>query len=261
MNVISSKSKSTLKVLKTKKSGKNIWIKMLGETKYNQLREMNNSDIGITKWQKQRVLKPFILLPVILIAYRVLNDWKVLVGGLIIMLIVYAMDARHITGLYVQYKFERHLEFSKFTRLLVPYLKKKEDNNNLWSIFNKLIDRLKYETDKALLMVLMNDMVDKPHDIEPFETFAKKMSDTDNSHLFMGTIYDIREGNADLDVIEELDRLASEELMDGIRSIIEYKSKKFNMFPTKLTMSIFLPMIGYFAGFVLSTLKDMQFIN
>lgn len=239
----------------------NIWIKMLGEVKYNQLREMNNSDLFIIKWQKQRVIKTTFLLPIIYALYIISSDWKFLVGGSIAMLVFYFMEAKNITNSYVQYKFERHLEFSKFTRLLVPYLKKQEDNNNMWSIFNKLIDRLKYETDKKLLMSLMNDMVDRPHDIEPFETFARKMSNTDNSHLFMGTVFDIREGTADLAVIEELDRLASEELMDGINSIIEYKSKRFDMFPTKITMSLMIPMIGYFAGFILSTLKDLSFIS
>lgn len=255
------KLKTVIDSEKELRNDKNIWIKMLGGKKYTQLREMNNSNVYITRWQKRRFLKTMFFLPVVATTYLATKDFKFALGGFLVMGMFYYMEAKNINMYYTQFKFERHMEFAKFTRLLVPFLKKKDDNNNMWSIFNKLLDRLKYETDKVLLMALMNDMVSDPHNIEPFETFARKMSNTDNSHLFMGTIFDIREGSADLDVIEELDRLSSEELMEGIESIIEYKSKKFNMFPTKLTMVVFLPIIGYFAGFVLNTIKDFNFLN
>ncbi|HFD6742165.1 TPA: hypothetical protein ACF3Q8_003060, partial [Enterococcus faecium] len=155
--------------------------------------------------------------------------------------------------------FERHLQFSKFTRLLIPYLKQKKDGGNLYGVFAKIVKRLDYDTDKKLLMKLMQEMTDQPNDIRPFTEYAEQTSGTDMSVLFMSTVYDIRQGSADLDVIEELDRLASEELMAGIDSIIDYKSRRFVFFPTKIAMTSFILVVGFAVGVLFMNLKDINF--
>ena len=49
-------------------------------------------------------------------------------------------------------------------------------------------------------------------------------------------------------MIAELDKLASEELMTGIDSIIAFKTRRFGMFPTVITMTTFLLVIGFMIG-------------
>lgn len=108
-------------------------------------------------------------------------------------------------------------------------------------------------------MKLMQDMTDRPNDIQPFVEYAEQTSGTDMSVLFMQTIYDIRQGSADLDVIEELDRLASEELMAGIDSIIDFKSRRFVFYPTKIAMTSFILVVGFAVGVLFLNLKDINF--
>lgn len=239
---------------------RNIWIKMLGEPAYLKLREMNNSNIAIIKWQKHRFFKSFIFPIIGLMMYFFLGkEWYYLVGGVVFAIAFYVMQARTINAVYNQFRFERHLQFSKFTRLLIPYLKHKKDGGNLYGVFAKIVKRLDYDTDKQLLMKLMQDMSDRPNDIRPFTEYAEQTSGTDMSILFMSTVYDIRQGSADLDVIEELDRLASEELMAGIDSIIDYKCRKFAFYPTKIAMTSFILVVGFAVGVLFLNLKDIHF--
>ncbi|EPY6472536.1 hypothetical protein ACWO4B_003233 [Clostridium sporogenes] len=255
-----SKKKSASKVI-VKKHKKNFWFRTLEDSNYVMLREMNNANIAIEKWQKQRILKSLIFIPVAVFLCLVMGDWKYFIGGLVLGVIFYVMQARQIKAVYNQFKFERHLQFSKFTRLLIPYLKQQKDGGNLYGIFNKILQRLDYETDRKLLMKLMQEMTDNPNNIKPFIEYAEKTSGTDMSVLFMSTVYDIKQGLTDLNVITELDKLASEELMAGVNAIIEYKCRKFIYFPTKIAMSSFIIVIGFAIAVLIQNLKEINFIG
>lgn len=260
MKVTSVQNKSSKKARVIKQENKSLWLKLLGENYYEKLREMNNSNISIIKWQKQRFAKSWIFVGVGLVMYLLLGkEWYYLAGGVATAIGFYVMQAKSINNVYNQFRFERHLQFSKFTRLLIPYLKQKKDGGNLYGVFAKIVKRLDYDTDKQLLMKLMQDMTDRPNDIQPFIDYAEQTSGTDMSVLFMQTVYDIRQGSADLDVIEELDRLASEELMAGIDSIIDFKSRKFVFYPTKIAMTSFILVVGFAVGVLFLNLKDINF--
>ncbi|EMF0336544.1 hypothetical protein KCT23_002354 [Enterococcus faecium] len=260
MKVANVQKKASKRTRIIKQENKSIWIKMLDENYYKKLREMNNSNVSIIKWQKQRFLKSWIFVGVGLVMYLLLGkEWYYLAGGVATAIGFYIIQAKSINNIYNQFRFERHLQFSKFTRLLIPYLKQKKDGGNLYGVFAKIVKRLDYDTDKQLLMKLMQDMTDRPNDIQPFVEYAEQTSGTDMSVLFMQTIYDIRQGSADLDVIEELDRLASEELMAGIDSIIDFKSRRFVFYPTKIAMTSFILVVGFAVGVLFLNLKDINF--
>lgn len=260
MKVANVQKKASKKARIIKQENKSIWLKMLDENYYKKLREMNNSNVSIIKWQKQRFLKSWIFVGVGLVMYLLLGkEWYYLAGGIATAIGFYIIQAKSINNIYNQFRFERHLQFSKFTRLLIPYLKQKKDGGNLYGVFAKIVKRLDYDTDKQLLMKLMQDMSDRPNDIQPFVEYAEQTSGTDMSVLFMQTIYDIRQGSADLDVIEELDRLASEELMAGIDSIIDFKSRRFVFYPTKIAMTSFILVVGFAVGVLFLNLKDINF--
>jgi len=260
VKVANVQKKASKKARIIKQENKSIWLKMLDENYYKKLREMNNSNVSIIKWQKQRFLKSWIFVGVGLVMYLLLGkEWYYLAGGIATAIGFYIIQAKSINNIYNQFRFERHLQFSKFTRLLIPYLKQKKDGGNLYGVFAKIVKRLDYDTDKQLLMKLMQDMTDRPNDIQPFVEYAEQTSGTDMSVLFMQTIYDIRQGSADLDVIEELDRLASEELMAGIDSIIDFKSRRFVFYPTKIAMTSFILVVGFAVGVLFLNLKDINF--
>lgn len=114
---------------------------MLDENYYKKLREMNNSNVSIIKWQKQRFLKSWIFVGVGLVMYLLLGkEWYYLAGGIATAIGFYIIQAKSINNIYNQFRFERHLQFSKFTRLLIPYLKQKKDGGNLYGVFAKLLN-------------------------------------------------------------------------------------------------------------------------
>jgi hypothetical protein len=236
----------------------NIWLKSLGQENQRMLLEMGNPIHAIERWQKQRILKSILPSVAVVIIYFLIPAWYFLALSPVTSIGYYYLQGNDIKNVYRQYKFERHLQFSKFTRLLIPYLKQKKDGGHLASVFSKIIRRLDDDKDKELLMQLSHKMSERPNDIEPFIEYAKESSGSDMSILFMSTLFDIKQGVTDLEVVAELDRLASEELMRGVDQIIEYKSRKFVFLPTKMTMSSFLLVMGFAAAVLVYHLQEIN---
>ena len=247
----------TITVREIKKLSDNFWIRSVGDKFHSMLLEMGNSNIAILRWQKSRILKS-VVAGLLFLALGYFFYTKLMLLALVVPFLMYFMQGRSITAGYSRYKFQRHLQFAKFTRLLVPYLKQTSAGVNLYSVFNKIVPRLEHEADKTLLLTLMKEMSDKPNSIVPFTEYAEKTSGSDMSILFMSTIYDLRQGTSDLSVITELGQIASEELMQSIDQIIAYKSRRFIFFPTKLTMSMFLIVIGYAVALLIYNIKDIN---
>ena len=247
----------TITVREIKKLSDNFWIRSVGDKFHSMLLEMGNSNIAILRWQKSRILKS-VVAGLLFLALGYFFYTKLMLLAIVVPFLMYFMQGRSITSGYSRYKFQRHLQFAKFTRLLVPYLKQTSAGVNLYSVFNKIVPRLEHEADKTLLLTLMKEMSDKPNSIVPFTEYAEKTSGSDMSILFMSTIYDLRQGTSDLSVITELGQIASEELMQSIDQIIEYKSRRFLLFPTKITMSTFLIVIGYAVAVLMYNIKDIN---
>lgn len=247
----------TVTVREIKKLSDNFWIRSVGDKFHSMLLEMGNSNLAILRWQKSRLLKS-VVAGLLFLALGYFFYTKLMLLALVVPFLMYFMQGRSITSVYSRYKFQRHLQFAKFTRLLVPYLKQTSAGVNLYSVFNKIVPRLEHEADKTLLLTLMKEMSDKPNSIVPFTEYAEKTSGSDMSILFMSTIYDLRQGTSDLSVITELGQIASEELMQSIDQIIEYKSRRFLLFPTKITMSTFLIVIGYAVAVLMYNIKDIN---
>lgn len=248
---------TTLTVRKVKKIADNAWIRSVGDTNYQMLLEMGNSNFAIMRWQKSRILK-MILTALIFFVVGFFFYKKLMFIGLVLPFLLYYMQGKSIVSGYSRYKFQRHLQFAKFTRLLIPYLKQTSAGVNLYSVFNKIVPRLEHEADQTLLLTLMKEMSDKPNSIVPFTDYAEKTSGSDMSVLFMSTIFDLRQGTTDLSVITELGKIASAELMDSIDQIITFKSRRFLLFPTKITMTTFLVVIGYAIAVLIYNIKDIN---
>ncbi len=225
---------------------------------YPMLKEMGNVQSSIDKFQKKRIKQTILVAFVFLICGLILSKWFY-IGALVASIMFYKMKHKNIRSKYTTWKFQRHLQFSKFTRLLIPYLKQSKGEVALYSIFNKILQRTEDEQDRNSLYTLMSEMSSKPSDIEPFIDFANRSSGTDMSVLFMSTIFDFQQSTFDTSVIDELGKIASEELINGIDEIINFKLRRFVFFPTKIVMSSFIIVIGFAIAVLLANLSEMNF--
>lgn len=237
---------------------RSIWSKMLGDKTYNQFKEMGDSEEAISSFQKKRVLVSLAVLLVGGIIGFLLHP--IVAGvGFVVALLAYIMKARSVDAYYKNWKFERQLAFSKFTRLVIPYLKSSDGNMALYTIFNRIIRRMEDPEDKRNLYQLMGEMGEDPTNIQPFLDFAERSSGTDMSHLFMTTIFDFQQTTFDVTVIDELGKLASEDMMESVDEIIAFKLQRFAMFPTKIVMSSFLLVAGLAVGMMIFSFKGLNF--
>lgn len=234
-----------------------IWEKIAEKRLYPQLREMGDSYEAIDRFQRKRVLIALFFGLVMLILAIFIMDWFYFAIPIAI-IASYKMQIRKVDDYYRAWKFERQMNFSKFTRLVIPYLKASGGNMALYTIFNKILQRLDNEADRESLYRLMGEMSDNPSDIQPFLDYAERSSGTDMSHLFMSTIFDFQQTTFNTDVIDELGKIASEDMMNSIDEIIEMKLRRFNMFPTKVVMSSFILVVGLGAGILFHNLKDIN---
>jgi len=247
--------KSEVKLIGMAWKMRKLLLVLLGATNHQKLVEMNNTQALILNWtfKKMAVLATLVLTT--LITFVVLELAGILLIGLAIVIFYYLMSMNSIKTMYMQDLFERQLKFAKFARLIIPYLKSK-GSANLHTTFEKVLYRLEDTTDKHQLMKLMEEMTNNPHDLKPFTEYAKQMSKTDKAILFMNTIYDIKQGSADLSVIEEMDELMSQDLMSAIDDIIKFKENKFSLFSTKLTMSIIIFFLGVVISFLIYEVQN-----
>ncbi|MGX1195879.1 hypothetical protein [Metabacillus sp. SLBN-84] len=235
-----------------------IWEKLAEDKLYHQFREMGDSTKKIDKFQKKRVMFSLFVVMLGCMAGAFVHVWLYLAGP-IFGVVFYKMQAKKVENYYRAWKFQRQLNFSKFTRLVIPYLKASGGTAALYTIFNKILQRTEDESDRRSLYQLMGEMGDNPESLEPFTDFAERSSGTDMSHLFMSTIYDFQQSTFDVSVIDELGRMASEDMMNAIDEIIEMKLRRFVMFPTKVVMSSFILVAGLGVGLMIDNFKDLDF--
>lgn len=234
-----------------------IWERMAEDSTYQMLREIGDTTAAIDKFQKKRVLMSVLLLLLGIPAGFFIHEYLYLAGP-VVGFVFYKMKAKSISNYYRAWKFERQLNFSKFTRLVIPYLKASGGTAALYTIFNKILKRTENEADRRSLYRLMGEMGDNPADIQPFLDYADRSSGTDMSHLFMSTIFDFQQSTFDTQVIDELGKLAGEDMMNSIDEIIGMKLKRFTMFPTKIVMCSFILVAGLGAGLMLDSFKNLD---
>lgn len=235
-----------------------IWEKLAEDKLYHQLREMGDNSKNIDKFQRKRMLFSLFIVLIGCVAGMFVHVWLYLAGPMF-GAVFYKMQAKKVDSYYRAWKFQRQLNFSKFTRLVIPYLKASGGTAALYTIFNKILQRMEDESDRRSLYQLMGEMGDNPESLDPFTDFAERSSGTDMSHLFMSTIYDFQQSTFDVSVIDELGRMASEDMMNAIDEIIEMKLRRFVMFPTKVVMSSFILVAGLGVGLMIENFKGLNF--
>lgn len=249
----------TLSRLERLAQNPDFWEKMAEDELYYKLREMGNEEAAIRSYQKNRFFQAIMIASLGLIVAFFAKNLMFAGLGLLLGIVVYMMRISSVRGMHSQWKFEREMAFSRFVRLLIPYLKQSDGNASLYTTFNKMLARLDDETDRNSLYMLMGEMSDRPGDIQPFYDFAERSSGSDMAYLIMSTIYDFQESTTDTTVIDELGQMASEQMMKSIDEIIAFKIRRFGMFPTKVVMSSFILVVGLAVGIVIDAVASMDF--
>lgn len=225
-----------------------IWERMAEDDLYAMLRSMGTNERVIRSYQQKRVLQSALMLVIFGYIGYVTNLVLLYAVAIVSAFALYRSRYKSIGRMFQTWRFERELNFSKFVRLLIPYLKQSDGNVSLYSVFNKILIRLDNETDRSSLYMLMGEMGDRPGDIQPFNDFAERSSGSDMAYLIMATIFDYQESTKDISVINELGQMASEQMMSAIDDIILFKISRFGSFPTRITMTSFVLLIGFMIG-------------
>lgn len=234
--------------------------KTVGKSVYTKMRAMDTSNAYINKWQFNRFMTSAIVAIFSLVAVAVMNLKPIYFGGgIVVALLLYLIKGRSVSGYYTRYKFNRNLEFAKFARLIVPLLKQMKDGVSIYSVFAQILPRLQSPIDRKLLQRLMIQITDRPNDIEPYIEFSRSMSGTDFSLTFMTLLYDVSQGATDDNIIENLGKEVSSQLMDVITDIIEFKKSKFTNFPTKIVAPNMILIIGFMVCMMIYQFSQMKF--
>lgn len=239
-----------------------IWLDLLSNDIYKMLIDMNYSDAVIEKWQKSRVIKCVMLGIIGLAAGFVMQQPMVMGAGPALALALYFMEGSKIKTNYRNYKFYRALQFAKFTRLVVPYLRSDSmggTESRVHTTLSSVMERLDSEEDKQLLATLLNEIAQMPDDKQPYVNYAEKVANNDFSLTFMETLFDIRQGSASLDIIERMSRESNEQIQNLTEDIIQLKSKKFLMFPTKVAMTSIIIIIGCTVAILMQNIQGFTF--
>lgn len=217
------------------------------------LMEMGYDDSKLLEIQKKRVNRFIIGLIISLCLSYFGLIWLAIGLGLIIY--QWFSQYRSIQIPYRNHKFKKQFSFFKFARTLIPYLY--QDNATVYSVLNRMLTRVGDNEIKENLERLIIEMNDNPNSSKPFENFALNASGEDEAVLFMHTLYDYQQHSYDKSIIQELGRMASDDLFKGVDEIIEFKIRKFNMFPTKLTMINILIVLGYLGATFINELQNL----
>lgn len=239
------------------KPNDSIALKLLPESAYNQLREMGETNITIARWMNNNIKTALFAFVFSLILGVYMNHLFYLVAIFLPAYLIYN-KVGYVKTSYAQWRFERRVQFNKFVRLVIPYLKQTESNISVYSILGKVAPRLDHQEDRDLLNVLRREIMDKPKQAEPFLDYSRKTANTNLSDNFMSSLYDIRMGSNDLRGVYELGITASEQLLHSIDQIIEAKQKKFVFFPTKLTFISIVPIIGFAVSYMIFELSKLD---
>lgn len=226
---------------------KTIWHKLVEHDLIKMLEEMHYDEKKIVKFQQGRFLKSALglLLGVMLIAYHYLF----VLGGVGIAVYLWWTSYKKLKSSYTFFLFKKQMAFAQFSRTLIPYLLL--PNATLYSVLNKMLHRVEDEHMKACLERFVIEMNDQPHAEEPFVSFAKDAGGTDGAQLFMTTLYDYQQNSDDTSVINELGKMASEELFEGVDQIVAFKLGRFRMFSFRLLINVFFVIFGYMAAMYL----------
>jgi hypothetical protein len=241
---------------KTVDNTKSFLLKIGGYTVNKRLELMGTSVNDIKKFQLYRLLKTVVTaivpIPISLVLHTYIPMFFSLVGGVS----MWFMDYWRVARRYEFFQFHRQLDFNKFIRMLMPYLRGK--NVVLYQALQKMKDRLPEGTTRTALITLITKLNTNPNSREPYEEFARNASGQDRSLLIMQTLYDFQRSSNDATTINELGKLVDHELSRDIDEIIERKDDRFEMESYLMLFSLIFVLLGYFLSSIIAMFMEFS---
>lgn len=238
-------------------------LDMVSKQTYEYLRIMGMDEYGIEKWQRSRIMQSLAMIPLGGVMFLITNSSRIAVVVAFLSIVWYVMTDKDVETKYRNYRFDRALAFSKFTRLIVPYLKVDANGGTESKMFNSLnsiLNRLDDPEDRKILAVLLNEIAEDPNDKRPYQRYAEKMGGIgdDFALTFMETLYDIRQGATNLSIIDNLAQDSSRRIQELTNDIVARKERKLYNFLTYLIITLLLPVLGIMGAFVFDSLQFFQ---
>ncbi len=184
-------------------------------------------------------------------------DWKISLGLFVFMLLLWYEKYRQFHAHYRRFSFIQQVSFSKFMRMLIPYLLNRDAKRGLYETFGLIAQRVEDPNLAQELYRLMNEMNEFPHEITPFLAFAKRCSETDDAINFMTTLFYYQQSADDPRILQELGQLANDEVFRGVDDIIRLKIRRMQFLPMILTMSFAIPLLGIFGAMVFYMIQQI----
>lgn len=139
------KQKNIDQKVKRRKQESAFWLYFISPKSRKMALDMNETEETIIRWSKRRLLfcMGFAVMGIILVITKLFGKLGFIAGlGLLLFsLLYYFIQNRSIVSQFKQYRFLQQVEFSKFTRILIPYLLN-ENNQSLYACLQKVDIRL-----------------------------------------------------------------------------------------------------------------------
>lgn len=173
--------------------------------------------------------------------------------GAIIMFVMWSLGSRNALNGYHRYLYMRQLAFTKFERLIIPYLSQMKDGVSLFSMLRRVSARMDDRADQILIEKLMTTLTDGDgDDADAFTDFARRFGNSDSSRLFMLSLYQMYKGNYNDDIVKDLGKQSNEAMMKQVTEIANHKLKRFNFLTTELTMATIVVLFTYIATVIVN---------
>lgn len=224
------------------------------------LNRMGFTEAQIKKRMKKRVILTIFMLTIFILLFVLLNNWILLTLLLIMPFLAFKNDYSKAKKDFESFSFNQDIQFSKFMRLIVPYLKQDSGNASLYTVFSKLIPRFEGEFQNSLFR-LMNEMVVHPNDIKPFIDFAERSSNKDVNINFMMSLFDFQNASNEVSVIEDLSEIANQELLKRTKNIVDAKGKKVSAIPFVMSFSISIILVSYLISLIIYNVKQTGILS
>lgn len=246
------------------------YCKLYGEKELFKMVQMDTPPKTIAKFMMMRIILLFTpIIPGLIVAgymYTSGNYIKSIpqaimagiLGGLGVGATLWTMDIRSKAAQYEAWLIKRQIDFSQFVRMVAAYAPGLANGTNLFSMMKKIGPRMADKRDKASINRLMIAMQDDPRDAEPWRQFAHEFSTSPRAELTMLTIQRMYLGNVDDEAIQSLAKDSNNDLIRQIDKIIDFKKRKFEQVPTRLTMTCMFLILGVLGLIMLDSFTNMS---
>lgn len=246
------------------------YCNLYGEKELFKMVQMDTPPETIAKFMRMRLILLFApIIPGLIVAvYMYMSGHYIksilqaimvgALGGFGFGAVLWAMDIRSKAAQYEAWLIKRQIAFSQFVRMVAAYAPGLAAGTNLFNMMKKIGPRMADKKDKASINRLMIAMQDNPRDPEPWRQFAHEFSTSPRAELTMLTIQRMYLGNVDDEAIQSLAKDSNNDLIRQIDKIIDFKKRKFEQVPTRLTMTCMFLILGVLGLIMFDSFTNMS---